>query len=351
MSRRVSAAFLAAGSLLLAGCETLGYYGQAISGQLHILSSRRAISTLIAAPGTEPQLRARLQNVESMRVFARDELQLPLGRQFSGYVDLGRPYVVWNVFAAPEFSLEPLTWCFPVAGCVAYRGYFNESRARTYAEGLQAQGNDVYVGGVTAYSTLGWFADPVLNTVLQREPWQLASLIFHELAHQVVYLPGDTTFNESFATLVEQVGLARWLRATQESGQADAMLEQVEQDLLRREQFVALVQRTVAELRLLYASGAEHARLRALKQHRLEQLRDEYAALKQAWGGFAGYDAWFAQPLNNAQLLTVATYNAQVPGFRRVLDSCAQDLSCFYAEARRLAALPAELRSAALAAP
>lgn len=345
------AAVLALAGLLLTGCDTLGYYGQAISGQLQILGKRRSIDTLVDAPTTTPELRQRLQDVQALRAFARDALQLPLGRQFSSYVDLQRPYVVWNVFAAPEFALEPLTWCFPVAGCVSYRGYFREQAARNYAAALQQQGHDVYVGGVTAYSTLGWFDDPVLNTVLQRESWQLASLIFHELAHQVVYVPGDSTFNESFATLVEQVGLSRWLQQTQDAQVAATRLIQAEQELLRREQFVALVQQAVVELRELYNSGAAPEQLRARKQARLEQLRADYALLKQAWGGHAGYDNWFAQPLNNAQLLTVATYNAQVPAFRRLLQDCEQDLPCFYAKVRALAELPAEQRQAALATP
>lgn len=364
--RPLRAALLLASTLLLGGCDTLGYYGQAISGQLQILVQRRGITSLLNEPSTPEVLRQQLQQVQGLREFADHELKLPVGRQFSSYVDVHAPYVVWNVFATPEFSLEPLTWCFPVAGCVSYRGYFNEQSARRFAQELQAQGHDVYVGGVTAYSTLGWFADPVLNTVIAREPWQLAGLIFHELAHQVVYVQGDTTFNESFATSVEQVGLQRWMQQTQGEGAAQAVLAQTEREQQQREQFVALVQAAVADLRDIYAgdvvgtgpqvtggvaanSGADS--LRAAKQARIAQLREQYRQLQQQWSGDTSYDAWFVQDLNNAQLLTVATYNAQVPGFRRLLQDCSDDLACFYTRVRQLARLAPVARQAALALP
>jgi predicted aminopeptidase len=358
---RLRASLLTAGTLLLAACDTVGYYSQAISGQLHLLAQRRDIPGLLAEAGTPPALRQQLQQVQALREFADRELHLPVGRQFSSYVDVQAPYIVWNVFAAAEFSLEPLTWCFPVAGCVAYRGYFSEAAARKFAAELQAQGHDVHVGGVTAYSTLGWFADPVLNTVLGREPWQLASLIFHELAHQVVYIPGDTTFNESFATSVEQAGLQRWLRQTQGENAAQAVLTRADTAQQRREQFVALVQAAVADLRMLYSGnqtainqtvGKEQAQtLRAAKQARLDQLRTQYQQLKQQWNGDGSYDAWLAQDINNAMLLTVATYNAQVPAFRRLLQDCADALPCFYEKARQLARLDTAARQAALALP
>lgn len=360
--RRLRAALLLLGTLLLGACDTVSYYSQAISGQLQILVQRRAIPFLLDEPSTSETLRQQLQQVQALREFAAAELQLPVGRQFSSYVDVKAPYVVWNVFAAPEFSLEPLTWCFPVAGCVSYRGYFSEQAARRFAQELQTQGHDVYVGGVTAYSTLGWFADPVLNTVIGREPAQLASLIFHELAHQVVYVPGDTTFNESFATTVEQLGLQRWLQQTQGEGVAQAVLLQTERGQQQREQFVALVQETVADLRRIYSdnqTGADQMpfdnrsveALRVAKQARLARLREQYQQLKQQWGGDSSYDLWFAQDLNNAQLLTVATYNSQVSGFRRLLQDCSDDLPCFYEKVQRLADLDAPARQAAMAAP
>jgi predicted aminopeptidase len=333
---------------LLTACDTLGYYGQAVSGQLKILGQRRAIPSILAADSTPPALREQLQLVQELRAFAASELRLPVGNQFSSYVDLQRPYVVWNVFAAPEFALEPLSWCFPVAGCVSYRGYFSEAAARNFASALQTQGYEVYVGGVTAYSTLGWFADPVLSTVLGREPWQLASLVFHELAHQVVYVPGDTQFNESFATAVEQVGLERWLGQAASGADAEAVLLQAATQLQRREQFVALVQATVSDLRQIYTSQQEPMLLREARQARLQQLRAEYRELRQQWGGYAAYDGWFAQELNNAQLLTVATYNAQVPAFRRLLQDCGEDLPCFYAKVQQLADLDVTQRQAAL---
>lgn len=338
-------------SLLLAGCSSLGYYGQAISGQWQILLQRRPISKLVNDPATPAPLRERLLLVQALRDFAESSLQLPVGRQFSSYVDVQRPFVVWNVFAAPALELQPLRWCYPVAGCVSYRGYFSEAAARTFARQLQAQGHDVYVGGVAAYSTLGWFADPVLNTVIGRESWQLASLLFHELAHQVVYVPGDTAFNESFATTVEQLGLERWLQQQGRAAEAESLLQRSVEDAARREQFVALVQAAVAELRQLYASAQLPEQKLQLKQQRLQQLRQDYQLLRAQWGGHAGYDAWFAQELNNAQLLTVATYNDLVPGFRRLLDACDGELSCFYARVRTLAGQDALTRQQALAAP
>lgn len=349
---RLRVALSLAASLLLAGCDTLGYYGQAVSGQLNILLQRRAIPSLLAEPATPLLLREQLQQVQALREFAQDSLQLPVGRQFSSYVDVKAPYVVWNVFAAPEFSLEPLTWCFPVAGCVAYRGYFSEAAARGFAEVLRVEGYDVHVGGVTAYSTLGWFADPVLNTVIGREPWQVASLIFHELAHQLVYVPGDTVFNESFATTVERHGLQRWLQQTQDAAMAQDVLMRAAADQEQRARFVALVQAAVADLRVLYAGESEPVQLRAAKQARIDLLRMEYRDLQQNRGGDLSYDGWFAQELNNAVLLTVATYNEQVPALSRVLqEECADDLSCFYARARELAALETAARRAALALP
>jgi predicted aminopeptidase len=342
---------LASLALLLGGCDTPGYYGQAIKGQLQILGQRRDIPALIDSPATSATLRSQLQLVQELRAFAAGELQLPVGRQFSTYVDLQRPYVVWNVFAAPALDLQPLTWCFLVAGCVSYRGYFSESAARDFARHLQDEGYDVYVGGVTAYSTLGWFADPVLNTVIGREPWQLASLLFHELAHQVVYVPGDTAFNESFATAVEQVGLESWLQQHAQAGEASAVLAQASAEQRRRERFVALVESAVADLRELYASGAEREVLLRGKQLRLQQLRNEYEELRERAPEFAVYDAWFSGGLNNAQLATVALYNTQVPQFRRLLRDCSDDLGCFYARVQELSRLDDSARAAALAAP
>lgn len=338
-------------SLLLAACETLTYYGQAVSGQFWLLSQRKSLSSLLNSPDTSPELRRQLENIQAIRLFAQDQLALPLAAHYSTYVDLQRPYVVWNVFATPEFSLAPLTWCYPVAGCVSYRGYFSEAAARTFAATLQARGNDVYVGGVAAYSTLGWFSDPVLNTILNRQQHQLAGLLFHELAHQIVYVAGDTEFNESFATTVEQEGLRRWLEFNMtDAGDRAAIAGIVKEESSRQQQFVALVQSAAADLRELYSQEIPAAEMRIAKQVRLRKLRDDHVELKGHWGGYAGYDGWFSQELNNAQLSTVVTYNSLVPAFTVLLEQMDGNLSAFYAEVGSLKAMRPDTRRARLLA-
>jgi predicted aminopeptidase len=334
--------------LCIAGCESLGYYGQAASGQVSILTKRQSINKLLAAQDTPEELKTRLQLVQELLQFAERELDLPIGRQFSTYVDVQRPFVVWNVFAAPEFSMQPLSWCYPVAGCVSYRGYFREAAALAQRDKLHGEGNDVYVGGVSAYSTLGWFNDPLLSTVIRRQPHQLASLLFHELAHQVVYVRDHTEFNESFATAVELAGLQRWLATSMDASAAQSMLDERAAEQQRRREFVALVQAAVADLDRLYRSGAEASVLREGKQRRIAALREEYTQLKLAWGGIGDYDQWFSQSLNNAQLGTVATYNRLVPAFMAILQNCADELPCLYTEVQALARLPRAQRDAAL---
>ncbi len=342
---------LAASAVLLLGaCSMFGYYGQAVSGQLHILTHRQKIDQLLEDPATDPQLKTRLAEVAAIRRFAADALSLPLDSQFSTYVDLGRPFVVWNVFAAEEFSMEPRSWCYPVAGCVSYRGYFDEAAAQAFATDLRMEGLDVYVGGIAAYSTLGWFSDPVLNTVLNRREHQLAALVFHELGHQVAYAKGDTEFNESFATAVEREGQRRWLQARVDAETRRELEESIATELQRQEQFVALVQAAAEDLRLLYASNA--ADMGAGKQQRMERLRADYTMLKTTqWQDYSGYDAWFAGELNNAKLATVTTYNNLVPGFTALLAELGNDLPAFYKRVAELAELPYDQRRQALGAP
>lgn len=335
----------------LSACDTLGYYGQAVSGQFYILTHRKPLERLIGSDDTPQRLKRKLETVESIRRFAGSSLGLPVDDQFSSYVALDRPYVVWNVFAADEFSVTPRSWCYPVAGCVSYRGYFSANAARAYADSLRRQGLDTWVGGVTAYSTLGWFDDPLLSTVIDRDDYQLAALIFHELAHQVVYVKGETEFNESFATTVEQAGLRRWVAATvSERADADAILAKVRAQNRRQEQFVALVQETVAQLDALYRTRRPDTDKRTGKRAIIDGLRGRYAALKAQWHGYDGYDAWFGGPLNNAQLGTVATYNHLVPAFMALLDACRGDFPCLYGKARELARLDAGARASRLAA-
>ena len=328
---------LLAAAAILAACETVSYYGQAVSGQLYIMSHREEIEQLILNEDTDPDLRDKLALILEIRAFAERELGLPVKESFSTYVDLERPYVVWNVFATPEFSMNPVRWCYPIAGCVSYRGYFKKGGAEDFADSLEDKDYDVYMGGVAAYSTLGWFSDPLLNTVMGREDHQLASLVFHELAHQVVYVPGDTEFNESFATAVEQEGLRRWLETSgRETEESDRIMDGVVTNLLRREEFVALVQGTVSELKLLYGSELPPDQMRREKRRIIDRLRDDYEVFKTDWGGYDGYDAWFDKDLNNAQLNTVATYYQWVPAFSTLLEDAGGDLRRFYGRVNAL---------------
>jgi len=250
------------------------------------------------------------------------------------------------VFAAPEFSVEPKEWCFPFAGCVGYKGYFSKGGADQLAAELKSEHFDVFVGGVPAYSTLGWFDDPVLNTFIGYPDAEIARLMFHELAHQTVYVKGDSTFNESFAVTVEREGVHRWLAAhgTQEQLRAFDLAR------ARGEAFAELVAKYRSRLAALYAETLEDGSKRMRKRELFTQMRAEYDQLKQSWGGFAGYDWWFEEPLNNAQLASVAIYTQLVPAFERILRDSGGDLQRFYVEVRRLAALPQEQRDAALAA-
>lgn len=337
---------LAVGTALIAlgSCQTMGYYAQALGGQMQVWRATRPIERWVRDESVERSLRHRLERVAEIREYASRELALPDNRSFRGYADLHRPYVLWNVFAAQEFSLDPVTWCFPFAGCVAYRGYFSEQGARRFAARLRDKGFDVFVGGVPAYSTLGWFSDPVLNTFVHYPETELARLIFHELAHQVVYVRDDTVFNESFATAVELEGVRRWL-ARQGSPERLRAFEQAQE---RKQQFLALVARTRAELRSVYAADRPKEDKRAAKAAVFAAMREAYAALRREWGGFPGYDRWFEEPLDNAKLASVAAYNDLVPAFQGLIAQANGDLGVFYAEVRKLARLPKARRLARL---
>jgi len=320
----------------LCGCYLL----QAAGGQMQIVSKRQPIARLLADPATPDILRKRLEYVSAARDFASGELGLPDNASYRSYADVGRPYVVWNVFATREFSVEPRRWCFPIAGCVVYRGYFSESGAEGYARRLRARGNDVEVGGVAAYSTLGHFRDPLLNTMMTWSDTQLAATVFHELAHQLIYIPGDSAFNENFATVVEETGLTRWLGKT---GRPED-LQVWEGQRRRNQQFIELLLATRERLQALYASSVPLEVMRARKQEEFGRLKLEYGQLKARWNGYSGYDRWFDRTLNNAHLISAATYHGCMPGFRRLLQSVDGDLPRFYAQVRDLAAQPKELR-------
>ena len=330
----------------LFGCTNLSYYYQAVEGQMQIWNRSRPIAQVIGDTHTSPQMRERLSLVMRMRDFASSELALPDNGSYRKYADLERPFVVWNIFAAAEFSVAPKEWCFPIAGCVGYRGYFNQARAEKFGEELRSKGLDVFVTGIPAYSTLGWFDDPVLNTVMRYPDAELARLIFHELAHQVVYVPGDTVFNESFAVAVELEGVDRWLSRDGDPAKRTAF----ELNEQRKGAFIDLVMKYRASLRALYSSAASDAQMRQKKTETFAAMKAEYLTLKSSWGGFAGYDRFFSRELNNAHLVPVATYSELVPGFRRVLAENGGDFKRFYAAVKEIGKLPKEQRQAKLKA-
>lgn len=359
--RRLLPLALAACLPWLAGCGTVGFYTQAIQGQCQILRRQEPIERLLTDTNTPPRLRAQLERVRRLLEFAERELGLPAHGQYRQYADLGRPYAVWNVYAAPEFSLEARRWWYPLVGALEYRGYFDEGKARRYAARLAARGEDVHVGGVTAYSTLGWFHDPVLNTFAFAPEEDLAETLFHELTHQRLFVAGDTDFNEALATAVAEAGVERWLRAAGD----EAAIAQQRRAAARREQFVGLVLAARARLERLYgavegpvtcrcagACGEDcvAAELRRRKAGILADLRREYEALKQrAWGGAGDYDGWFRQPLNNALIHTVDSYHTLVPGFRRLLAARQGDWEGFFRDAAELGRLSRKERHRRLA--
>jgi predicted aminopeptidase len=326
-----------AGLCLLGGCYVL----ESARGQLDLNARRVPIDTLVAAADTQPALREQLALAARIRDFASHELRLPDNASYRSYADIGRPFVVWNVFAAPEFAVEPRTWCFPVAGCVAYRGYFSEQRAHDYALGLETRGYDVAVTGVPAYSTLGHFADPVLSTMLRWDETELAALVFHELAHQLLYVKGDTAFNEAFATVVEREGVRRWLDA---EGRPGALAAYRAREARYRD-VAELVAASRARLRALYARQLPAAAMRTAKAEEFARLRSDYVARRAALG--SGYDWLFDAGPNNARLLAVATYEDCVPALEGRLVAAGGDLEQFYAVVRALAKLePAARRDA-----
>jgi predicted aminopeptidase len=335
----------------LAACADTRYYLQSIGGHLHVMQAARPVEQWLADAQTPPALAQRLALTQRLRRFAVSELQLPDNASYQRYADLQRRAVVWNVVAAPALSLTLKTWCFPVAGCVGYRGYFSEAAARAEAQALAREGLEVSVYGVPAYSTLGWLnwagGDPLLNTFIDYPEGELARLMFHELAHQILYVKDDSVFNESFATAVERLGAARWLAL---QGAPAARREYAEFDA-RRRQFRALTLATRSRLSEIYKQNQAPvldlpAQL-AMKNIAMQAFRDDYARLKQGWGGYSGYDAWVAGA-NNAALGAQAAYDELVPGFEALFAREGQDWGRFYEAVRQLAQLPAAQRVQAL---
>jgi predicted aminopeptidase len=326
------------------GCESIRYYKQLISGQIAILNKKQPIHELIDNPDTSEKLKEKLRLVMDIRTFAKDELFLPVKGQYLSFVELQRPFAGWNMWATTEFSFAPKTWCYPIIGCAVYRGYFSKKDAFDYGHKLETQGYDVYIGGVAAYSTLGWLDDPVFSTFIYRSDIRLAALIFHELSHHIFYVSDDTTFNESFAIAVEQESLRRWLAAR---GNLETS-EDYKMDYQRRRQFIELVTKYRKELESLYAKDLPVPEKRQAKAAVFKKLKDEYGLLKQHWGGYSGYDLWMSRKMNNAKLVSVSTYHDLVPAFLELLKTCNNDLNVFYKKCQDLSKKSKEERLAYL---
>lgn len=344
-SMRIIAAGIAAVAAfgLLGGCSTIGYYAHLAAGEMAVLRARKPIAKVIANPDTSDALRARLQLAQRARAFASATLKLPRNKSYTTYADIHREFVMWNVFATPPLSMQPVEHCFLVAGCVAYQGFYHKDRAEALAKRMQAKGDDVWIGGVPAYSTLGHFADPLLSTMDRWSDDEMVGTIFHELAHQQYYVKNDTAFNESFATFVQREGLREW--------HADNHLPPPDPSSAERErQFTELVLATRDKLKALYASDVADAEKRARKGKVFADMQQQYEHLRDsAWHGYSGYDHWFDPPPNNAKLVPFGLYDRGVPAFATLFKHCGGNWTRFYAEVRRIGGQPPAQRDAFLA--
>lgn len=332
--------------LMLSSCAGggVGYYWQSVTGHMSLMRAARPIEQVVADPATRPEISKKLVLARQARAFAVSALSLPDNGSYTRYAALDRPFVLWNVFAADELSLTLKTWCFPIAGCIGYRGYYRKADAEQFAASL-GEGVDIRIGGVPAYSTLGWFDDPLPSPVLRYPDVEIARLIFHELAHQVVYLKGDSTFNESFATAVETVGVERWLahREAMDSDPGPRRLYEAHRQ--RKADFLALLLKARARLEKIYAGTAPADKKRADKQATFEWLREEHKRIRDSrWSGYSGYDRWFEQQLGNAHLAAVGAYNDRVTAFLGMLDEVGGDLGRFYTLVREVADLEPDVR-------
>ncbi len=324
----------------LSACSTLGYYSQSVRGQVSVMSKRVPIKTIIADKKTTAQQKALLENILSIRQFASKQLLLPDNKSYTTYVDLDQAYVVWNVFAAPEFSLTPISSCFLVVGCLQYRGFFAKQDALDYAHELRKANNDVFVGGVSAYSTLGWFDDPVLSSMLTYGEFRLAEVIFHELAHQLIYIKDDSEFNEAFATAVGEMGVRRWLQKNQREDDLKRFTQSKQWEI----EFIQLVLETRRQLKRLYESDLPVKEMRKKKTLIFDQLRSDYAALKASWDNPPDYDNWMNHDLNNAKIASVVTYYDLTKSFATLLALSNDDLVLFYQRVKHLGTLDKEIR-------
>lgn len=328
-----------AASLLLGGCASLGYYAHLARGQIQLLNAREPIARIVGDESRDPELRRRLSGVLDARRYAIEQLHLPDNGSYTRYAELDRPYVLWNVLATPEFSLAPVQSCFPISGCVAYRGFYDRERAERYAQGLREQGHDVEIGGVPAYSTLGWFDDPVLSSMMHWSDAILIGTVFHELAHQQLYVQDDTAFNESFARFVEDEGLRQYLGARAGDDAA------ARQQRSRESQFRQLALDTRDRLDAIYRQPLSVEAMRTAKAAEFDRLRTEFAALRDGqWNGARDYDGWFKRALNNASLLPFGLYDEWVPAFATLYQQAQGDWKAFYAASAALGREPIEAR-------
>lgn len=313
-------------ALIIGACTTFGYYGQSLAGQMELMQKQQPVSRLLTNSRAAPELKQRLTDIQSMLDYAHTQLSLPDNGSYRSYAELGREYLVWNVFAAPEFSLQPKQWCYLIIGCTSYRGYFQQQQAQTYARTLKQSGWEVSVNGISAYSTLGWLRDPLLNTMINRENWQIARLLFHELAHQIIYIPNDTEFNEAFADAVAGIGLRRWLQAYHPD-----MVDTVQTALEREESLYRLLFAARDNFIQLYSSSLPADVMREQKALLHERLQQDYQQLKQQWDTEDNrYDRWVTSGINNASLAALSTYRSLVPAFEDAWRLHEEDLPRLY---------------------
>jgi predicted aminopeptidase len=330
--------------LLLVGCADIGYYWHSTRGHLDLMNQRVDIEELLADDKLDSSLRARLLLVQDIRRFSIERLHLPANGSYSSYVDLQRPYVIQNLFATPEFSTRLHQWCYPIIGCASYRGYYDETRLLDYVEELHSQGLEVHVGQVPAYSTLGWFDDPVLSSFIDWPDYRLAGLLFHELTHQQIYVDDDTTFNESLASAVQQVGTVLWLKSNNQLAAQD----EFKRWLAYYDEAIALIVSTRSELDAVYASDMTDDDKRMRKSEQFLQARDAHAIIASRHGVGGGFKRWFADGLNNAKIGSVAAYNSRLNAFVRILDALATDFPAFYRYVERLSELERATRNQCL---
>ena len=330
---------IAISGFLVLRWDMASYFYHLAAGQYRIIAARQPIREMIEDPGTDALLRESLKQVQAIRAFAEKEMKLPSEGQFLYYVDHGRPQAVWNVYAAPELSMRPKTWCFPIAGCTVYKGFFDFEKASALADELRSEGYDVHISGAGGYSTLGWFSDPIFRNILKRGEIAVAAYIFHELAHNRIYIRGDTRFNEGFAVAVEQEGVRRWLEHT---GRVDRFDEFVARQR-RRARFASLIRDTRTGLSALYTQAGEDEspdEIRRRKAAMFEQMQTQYLDLKTAWHGYEGYDWYFGIPLNNARLIPIGAYYDLVPGFTAMIHEAGGDMDAFYEAVETLSRKP-----------